>query len=224
MKRGMGIGEQKQAGILLRKLLTEKRLGRLVQEQGKSKTPIIWEKIMESDGNTTFISQKTLAVRRFHSKYGLTDWKHSELRKWLNTWFIQEAFSTIEQSLLHPILLDDSRLSDKVSLLNFENAKRMGKHLETKDIEIISVPNEPKSLAYGNTYMSVYGMDAASRITCNNAWWLRTNALDDLQSAMVVYYHGAIHKRGYKKHVASCGVRPIIRVSSSGSFFTEEAI
>jgi hypothetical protein len=133
------------------------------------------------------------------------DWADSEIREWLGGFFLRKVFSKAERSLLEYAAVKDGLLKktrDRMFLLGLDEIDLLGENRETEDIDTLILPPilDPN-----------YGTATAARKPENNAWWLRSQGVDKTLAA-VVYYHGAIHKKGYHKYKAKCGVRPVIVV------------
>lgn len=64
------------------------------------KEPIRWKLLDIKDGCALLLSEKPLALRRFSSYYKNNSWQVCDLREWLNTDFMNEAFGKSEQQLI----------------------------------------------------------------------------------------------------------------------------
>jgi hypothetical protein len=185
--------EKAEAKAAYDTLIATGYFGSMVQKIGKGEEPIEWIKIGESAEETLFMSKKCLAVRRFQDGAQSADWVNCDLREWLNSSFVRRAFGRCDRALLRGGL----------NLLSEKEAKKLTDALETTDIDVIPYPP---------VLHPVYGSQTAERKPQNNAWWLRSDGTKGPDYAAVVYYHGALHKNGYHKHNAKCGVRPVIAV------------
>ena len=81
--------------------------------------PIDWLVLDEKDGKYLLISQFVLDGQHYNeleSKYNL--WKDSYIRTWLNTYFLEVAFSLEEQKAIAETYLSDVDTTDKIFFLN----------------------------------------------------------------------------------------------------------
>lgn len=161
--------------------------------QGK---PLEWTVLAKSNGTALLVS-KDILMRK---SYGASDaygerpsWRSSELRKWLNEDFLEEAFTTAEKKELVSRNLAEPKKSgykvetvtDKVSILGLDEAKAY--FAENKD----RVSN---------------GADGAA-----DSWLLRTYS-DDLKTVWYVDADGKIQDRGKYEEMNLSGIRPVICV------------
>ncbi len=187
--------ENKAEAEVARAFLSEKGiLGRYRFRSGKGE-PLEWIKISETEHTALYISKKIVTQRRFHHEPSEVAWNGCELNEWLNTYFLNTYFTKAERAIISSVpvtLLDASRLS----LLSTDR--------ETEDIE------EPLFI---KPHSIGYGMSTSERTPKSNAWWLIDDSETNKNYAQTVYYHGALHRSGYSKHKAKCGVRPVVVVT-----------
>lgn len=132
--------------------------------------PIRW-RFLSSDGNDVFVvSEKALAARRYNESYkGKRDgfyannYKNSEIRSWLNSDFLNKAFS--DDSLITTTLVDNS--STSTGYTNNQYA------CENTNDQIFL-------LSYAEATNGEYGFGDRLNRTCRNLagdavdWWLRS--------------------------------------------------
>ncbi len=97
--------------------------------------PIEWRVLSEEEGMVTAISVYGLDIQPYHVRHEPVSWDTCSLRSWLNSTFLDTAFTSREQKMLveeAPWRLENSLLSkqnhifglsDKVSILSFQEAK-----------------------------------------------------------------------------------------------------
>ncbi len=75
------------------------KIGNYYESDQNSKEPIEWVAISENGSNILLISKNIIDYREFDVS-GKKDWKSSSLRKWLNSDFIDVAFSASEKDAI----------------------------------------------------------------------------------------------------------------------------
>lgn len=112
------------------------RMGSYMQDKNSDlKSEIEWVVLDEVDGNYLLLSKYALEHQPYNSLNKSTDWKHSSLREWMHLWFVFDAFSEYEQSLIVPVRIvdgeentylfeDESDDMDLVFLLSSEEVSR----------------------------------------------------------------------------------------------------
>ncbi len=88
-----------------------------VEENGKE--PIEWIVLDENEYGYLLVSRFILDARMMESGNTHKSYKDCELRKWLNSSFYYEAFSSLERDLIIDTFIDDAGVSDGVFLLSF---------------------------------------------------------------------------------------------------------
>ena len=109
--------------------------GNYPQNNGDTPEPIEWL-VLENDGKTALlISRYGLDCKQFHHKNTSISWRECDLRKWLNSDFLNKAFSSDEQEriVFGPIFTADNdkcwtegcgRTYDKVFCLSIAQATK----------------------------------------------------------------------------------------------------
>ena len=155
--------------------------------------PVIWRVLDVTDGKVLLLSERVLDARVYDS--GGSVWKESELRAWLDSAFVNMAFSAGERTRL------DTADGDRVTLLTPADAvKYLG---STKGTTGDGYPSYPGRTARFTPYAEAAAGSDGRR------WWLRPSRAADADAEYIdhrgVIYHsepGAIRDRG--------GVRPVI--------------
>ena len=181
--------------------------GSYAQDSDPGKEPIEWIVLDVQDGKALLLSRYGLYAAGYHNNWDDCTWETCSLRAWLNSTFLDLAFSAEEQSAILVSTVDNSasqgydwtqvggekpvggnNTQDKVFLLSYAEADR---YLEVPaDRGSITSRVAPTAFAITvgaepcNEFRTADG-DAAG------CWWLRTNA-DSLRSAEVVFPDGSI--------------------------------
>ena len=77
-------------------------------EQGNGKTPIEWFVLEEQDDRALLISRYALDALKYHGVSGPVTWETCDLRFWLNTTFLDYAFSPEERAAILETEVDNS--------------------------------------------------------------------------------------------------------------------
>ncbi|MBR4749145.1 MAG: hypothetical protein IK083_06215 [Abditibacteriota bacterium] len=125
------------------------------------------------DSGLEMISVKALDVKRFDAASG-TEWEKSEIMKWLNDSFVNEAFTETERQLLRTIYTefeDKTRVEFRISL---PWSSQLEKEKQLKPDIMQCSPNAYVRSQYGNTiYVSEDGMVD---------WWIKWNPYSENKS------------------------------------------
>lgn len=187
--------------------------GRYIQyDNTYAATPIEWI-VLDTDGHTAkLISRYGLEIMTYHDEQSEVSWENCALRTWLNTTFLNEAFSAEEQKQLQdvPVMISIVPESDagygrdtreKVSLLTIDEAERYF----ASDEERKCFPTE-KALTYNMWYWNQY--DGRGN-EC--PWWLQSSG-GSQNCAPVVIENGDILYEGWSvgSKYLEVAVRPVI--------------
>ena len=171
-------------------------LGKFEQDNVKSNgtEPIEWIvlSVNQSEGTATLISKYILDCQVYHKKAVKVDWQNSSLHDWLNSSFLDGAFSPEEKNAIVPTYIGD--YPDQVFMLN---AQQINTLLSSE-------------LCEATTYAKKRGVYVAKDVT-TSSWWVRT----DYATKMVDFVgaHGKIYKDGNIVTMKDNGVRPAITLS-----------
>ena len=138
-------------------------------EQGKGIEPIEWIKLVQESGRILIISKYALDEKRYDTEPNETTWEKCTLRKWLNTEFINRAFTEEEQALISNIAINAEQNHERFTV--FGNAKTDKVTLLTvqEANTIFKTPNE--RIAYATEYAKKQGAYTGDEGQC--FWWLR---------------------------------------------------
>lgn len=113
------------------------------KKSGNDKTPIEWIVLKKIKNSVLVISRFGLDENSYHS-WSATTWENCKLRSWLNTEFLNTAFTPEEQTAILTTLVDNSQkqgqfdtdggieTQDKVFLLSYSEAKEYFKTNEDR--------------------------------------------------------------------------------------------
>ena len=167
--------------------------------------PIRWRILSESDGSAFILADGIIANHYYHhttssttidgEKVYANNYKHSDIRAWLNGEFLDTAFVEVAQSLIETTEVDNSVYStgysgnpyacentfDKVFLLSYREAVNSDYGFSS-DTARMTVSDYARSTgAYMDISNDYFG--------CGN-WWLRSPYYYDSSNARLVYFYG----------------------------------
>ena len=172
-------------------------------ESGTDSTPIEWL-VLEYDAKNNralLLSRYGLDAQSYNTEYTAITWEKSSVRSWLNSTFMEKAFSTKEQSAILQTNVDNSKsqgysgwstsggnnTQDKIFLLSYAEANKYfgvqhnsveGSNNNTKS-RITPTAYAKKQGAYiGNSNKTTDGSEAGW-------WWLRSPGGTQLSAAYV---------------------------------------
>ena len=173
------------------------------------KEPIEWRVLDVKDGKALLISKYALDAKAYEESGKPITWETCTLRQWLNSDFLNEAFSDKEQSAIETATVNVSAnreyystdpgndTQDKVFLLSLDEAKEY----ITKYDDRACVPTD-------------YAIGKGAETTGGNCrWWLRTLSLHCQYAAFSVNYDGTFLDE-YVNH-GDVSVRPAIWIDTS---------
>lgn len=188
-----------------------------------NKEPVKW-RVLSNDGNLFVVSDQNLDCVEYNTSVKTVTWEECSLRKWLNSKFLDNAFTTQEQTAVLESLVvnqDGAKGSeagadtyDKVYLLSI---------YEVIDPEL-GFPTDWKDK--GGTRVTLNTEYAKSKGALTNtdmsgAWWLRTPG--DANNAANVFNAGNVFVRGGSVNNFLFAVRPAMNIDTSKVLFTSPA-
>ena len=199
--------------------------GRYEQDGNEENGPeeIEWIVLDVQDGKVLLLSRYGLEVKPYnteHTKHTEVTWETCTLRAWLNSDFLNKAFSAEEQSAILTTEVDNSgaqgyskwstsggnNTQDKIFLLSYAEANRyLGVTFEDRNNTLSRVAPTDYAIKTGawtsDSYQTADGKPAGW-------WWLRSPGSDLVPgSAAGVDYDGSIYS-DVVCHVDSTVVRP----------------
>ena len=164
------------------------------------KEPIKWLVLAKEDNKILLISEKALDCQKYNDSCTDVTWETCSLRKWLNSTFLNAAFSTAEQKKIvrttvsadkNPNYSTDpgNATTDKVFLLSINEVEQYFDNDEERNC----VPTA-YAIANGACASNKYTKGGAA--TCE--WWLRSPGLERQAAACVasggmVAYFGLLY-------------------------------
>ena len=168
--------------------------------------PIEWL-VLENSGNTALLVSKfCLDCQPFNSKFADTNWRDCDLRKWLNSDFLNKAFNSDEQQQIveSTIYTYDNpdfgtkgcgETTDKVFCLSLNEA-----------IKFFKSDNDR------NCRATEYAIARNVFSDSDYCWfWLRSPGCN-ASCAALVFNDGAADSDGFKVSADDIGVRPALRI------------
>ena len=166
------------------------------------KESIEWCVLEIQDGRALLISTKGLDTQPFDAQYRRIVWENSTIRSWLNTTFLNKAFSAEEQAAILTTHVDNGKkqgfdrwnidggndTQDKVFLLSYAEAKKYF------DIATPGIDGPEKARIQPTKYAADQGAYVSEEFKTADGkdatrWWLRSPGCNQLDAACV-------HSRG----------------------------
>lgn len=218
-------------------------LGEYEQDNNLSngQEPIEWTVLdKRSDGKLLVVSKYILDGRKYNDKDIDVTWETCTLRKWMNSTFLNTAFTEEEQALIPNVIIKNADnpeygiaggndTKDQVFLLSYDEAKKYYKDEVYNDPEeypedwIYSDKRKCTPTAYAEAqkvrkYVYEDWMEHLDYLNADGGlWWLRSPGSESDQ-AMVTYYDGHVWEEGYNVDFVSyyheiIGVRPAMYIT-----------
>lgn len=195
------------------------KFGRYPQNNGSFKEPIDWLVLQFKGNEALLVSWNALDCRPYHHEDSDITWENCDLRKWLNSEFLKEAFTPEEQSMikLSKVVNDDTpeygtpsgnSTRDRIFCLSFAEAERYFKN----DRERICRAAAPA--------------DAHGAFTDRHGycwWWLRTSGYSN-RDASFAGTDGALSPCGENVASSYNAVRPALWVKLEGAYLSAEPL
>ena len=171
------------------------------------KENIEWQVLAKEKNKILLISKYALACRQYNDSYSYLTWKDCSLRSWLNGTFLNDAFSTEEQSIIQSTIVYANRnpeystdpgasTTDKVFLLSIDEAEKYFSFDRARRCN----PTQ---------YAVACGVYADGNNGDNCWWWLRSPG--EYQSrAATVHSGGDINYNGTEVNLKHGAVRPAL--------------
>lgn len=188
-----------------------------------NKEPVKW-RVLANGGSLFVVSDKNLDCIEYNSSAETVTWEDCSLRKWLNSKFLDKAFSTQEQgAVLESLVVNEDGAKgseagadtyDKVYLLSIYEVidPELGFPTDWKDKGGTRVALNTE---YTKSKRAMTGSDMSG------AWWLRTPG--DAKNAANVFNAGNVFVRGGNVNNFIFAVRPAMNIDASKVLFTSPA-
>lgn len=213
--------------------------GEYEQDNDKTngKEPIAWYVMGEGNESLLLFSVCNLEKKEFNSGFGAITWDASELRKWLNGTFYDEAFSSTEKNKIFTTILTNPAnpfyrvglgkiTEDKVFIPAYDDLKGLFSNYMAMTDSWEAVANE-RIRALNTAYSYNKGIDQYNSETgkegkseygtafdpeATGKYWLRTNGSTD-GTVMYADALGEVNTEGQGAYADKTGVRPVIIVN-----------
>ena len=188
-----------------------------------NKEPVKW-RVLANDGNLFVVSDQNLDCVAYNSSAETVTWEECSLRKWLNSKFIDKAFTAQEQgAVLESLVVNEDGAKgseagadtyDKIYLLSIYEVidPDLGFPTDWKD-------EGGTRVALNTEYTK--SKDALTDTDMSGAWWLRTPG--DANNAANVFNSGKVFVRGGNVTNYIFAVRPAMNIDTSKVLFTSPA-
>ena len=188
-----------------------------------NKEPVKW-RVLATGGSLFVVSDQNLDCVVYNSSAETVTWEECSLRKWLNSKFLDNAFTAQEQgAVLETLVVNEDGAKgseagadtyDKVYLLSVYEVidPELGFPTDWKDKGGTRVALNTE---YTKSKRAITGADMSG------AWWLRTPG--DAKNAANVFNEGNVFVRGGNVNNFIFAVRPAMNIDSSKVLFTSPA-
>lgn len=197
------------------------------KQDGDKKEPIKW-RVLSVKGNDVFLISDTVIEWAQFNKSSRNDslWEKSDIRKWLNTEFMNKAFSKKEQKAIKTTTVNNS--DDAVSGEKENNTK--DKIFLLSLSELNNLEYGLKSAIYKNSYAGTENSEYVHSKACDinpddymftSTWWLRTTESVTSKAHVVGssgftgYGVSQMLGRSYKNRYR--GIRPALHIKLSSN-------
>ena len=188
-----------------------------------NKEPVKW-RVLANDGNLFVVSDQNLDCIAYNTSVETVTWEECSLRKWLNSKFLDNAFTTQEQDAVHESLVENedgakgseagADTYDKVYLLSIYEVIDPG----------LGFPDDWKDKGGTRVALNTEYTKSKRALTgtdMSGAWWLRTPG--DAKNAANVFNEGNVFVRGGSVDNFIFAVRPAMNINTSKVLFTSPA-
>ena len=188
-----------------------------------NKEPVKW-RVLANGGSLFVVSDKNLDCIEYNSSAETVTWENCTLRKWLNSKFLDKAFTAQEQgAVLESLVVNEDGAKgseagpdtyDKVYLLSIYEVidPELGFPTDWKDKGGTRVALNTE---YTKSKRAMTGPDMSG------AWWLRTPG--DAKNAANVFNADNVFVRGGNVNNFIFAVRPAMNIDASKVLFTSPA-
>ena len=188
-----------------------------------NKEPVKW-RVLANNGNLFVVSDQNLDCVVYNTSVETVTWEECYLRKWLNSKFLDNAFTTQEQGAVLESLVENedgakgseagADTYDKVYLLSIYEVIDPG----------LGFPDDWKDKGGTRVALNTEYTKSKRALTgtdMSGAWWLRTPG--DAKNAANVFNEGNVFVRGGSVDNFIFAVRPAMNIDSSIVLFTSPA-
>ena len=177
-------------------------------KQGQGTEPIEWQVLAKENNRILVISKYALDCKQYNTSNTSVTWATCSLRSWLNSTFMETAFSSAERSMIPTVTVS----ADK----NPEYSTNPGN--STSDQVFLLSINEVNKYFASNSARAcqatkyAYDQGAYKADNGNCWWWLRSPGCISSYAAYV-YYDGSVSAGGSYVSRSSYAVRPALWIN-----------
>ena len=181
---------------------------------GNGKETIEWLVLAKQDNRLLVISRYALDCKPYSTSGSGVTWENSTLRTWLNKDFLNEAFSSVEQTQISTVTVS----TDKMNTLFTTNPGK-----DTQDKIFLLSGSEVRryfsSNMPGGCEVTAYAKErgAFTRNSNRGWWWLRSPGSDKQSNAMYVDSAGNVKAAGVNVNNSKYVVRPAMWIDLSAT-------
>ena len=202
------------------------------------KEDIEWKVLDKKNGHILLLSRYGLDCQKYNEVQTDVTWENCTLRNWLNSSFLEEAFSASEKSAIPTVTLSNpdnptsgtgggNDTQDQIFLLSLQELQQYfdvsyiwtdhdGKSHDVAGIkwyiggskDVITSPTAYAKAQGANTYSLFH--DSEGKVSC--WWWLRSPG-NGSGSAAYVYNNGYVDAYGFGVNNCDYAVRPALWVN-----------
>ena len=188
-----------------------------------NKEPVKW-RVLANDGSLFVVSDQNLDCIEYNTSAETVTWENCSLRKWLNSKFLDKAFTTVEQGavLESYVVNEDGAKGSEAGADTYDKVYLLSIY-EVIDPDL-GFPTDWK--AKGGTRVALNteytkSKRAMTGADMSGAWWLRTPG--DAKNAANVFNAGNVFVRGGNVNNFIFAVRPAMNIDISKVLFTSPA-
>lgn len=179
--------------------------GKYHKDETLEKEKIEWL-VLDEDEEALFVVSKQAVISRCFDPEG-EEWEESEIRRWLNTKFYDEAFNSYEKG---SILVTEVRTTDWVNKMFCDNCD----YVDTQDrVFLLSAEEVKKYFPEQDSRIQEKSKYAQYTLEDDwksaNAWWLRNKGFYN-SAGLLVEWDGGFDWYGGTQNIR--GIRPAMRI------------
>lgn len=186
--------------------------------------PILWRVLEVTDDSLLLMTEYGLICKNYNDTFDNVTWETSTLRAWINSVFLDTAFTNQERAAIEDSLVKNSDNKtyktsggndtvDKVFLLSLEDVQNNAYGFQ----EGVSNKSKTRQMKLSDNALTEGYTNKDNGNTC---WWLRTPGITN-QYAAYVFTVGSITD-SYFVGRRNDAVRPVIRVKLSDVIFGDD--
>lgn len=194
---------------------------------GETTEPIKW-RVLSVEGDTALLlADKNLDCKQFYTEDSEITWENSTLRTWLNTDFLNAAFSSSEQAAIPDTVVSDqgnptsgrsggNDTTDKIFCLTYADTLKP-EYGFPEDYSLFSETRRGLNTAYAIAQGAWTSTDEAWH---DNGWWWLCSPGDTAVRAAGVRASGNTDEVGFGFSTNDNAVRPALRIDLTSSDWT----